>query len=94
MSKSKGHVIRISQTVQKYVEEKKGTLSWDAYLRKVFGMPTSGRKRTPQPLAEMWVLPEAGLAYPSQAKARGGAIMEAVRTGNEQERPVRMREVV
>jgi hypothetical protein len=86
-------VIRISDEVAAQLAARKGPKrGWDPFLRRFLGIPA--RNGTAQPLLEMWVLPRSGLAYPNKAKALGGAIMESVRTGNEKERPVRMRETV
>ncbi len=86
-------VIRISEELSAYLTAKKGSRrGWDSFLRRLFGLPSAKGKE--QPLLEMWVLPRSGLAYHSAAKARGGAIMESVRTGTEKERPVLLREVI
>ncbi len=92
------HVIRVSADVYEALSKRRKEFpSWDDCLRWALGVPFRRKKtrkfsphRQPE---EAWVLLEAGRTYPSQAKARGGAIMEAARTGREPEKPVRMREV-
>lgn len=90
---SKGAVIRISHEVADHLGARKGPKrNWDAFLRRMLGLPS--RNGTAQPLLEVWILPRSGLHFPTKAQARGGAVMESARTGNEIERPVCVREVI
>lgn len=95
---SKGRVIRLSDDVLAYFENKRGdgktknARSWDEFFRRVFGLPK--RSGEEQILVEGWLEINTGLLFLTEAEARGRAVMEAVKQGKKTvAKPIRMREV-
>lgn len=86
-----GKVERISADVLAHLEGKRRPKeSFDAFLRRLLGLPN--RKGVRPQLLEAWVLPS--LCFPSEAKAKGHAVMQAAWQGKSSrpEKPVRVRE--
>jgi len=77
-----GKAVRISKDVKTYLEKRqRGTESYDATLRRLFGLPD--RKGNAQPLRTLWIVPNgtAPIARLTQAEARGDAIVLAAKRG-------------
>jgi len=92
--KQKGKVIRVSElTYGLLAKKRQSKMSWDALLRRQFGLPD--KRGNPQPLGEWYVLPEAMQVFDSLPKAKGAAVLNAVKSkSGRAERPLKVRECV
>lgn len=80
--KKYGKAVRISQDVKTYLEKRqRGTESYDAILRRLFGIPT--RKGETQLLKVYYVVPNESnpIVRKTLAEARGEAILLATKRG-------------
>lgn len=90
---NQGQVLRVSTPVYEALTGKKrhGKDSLDCVLRRMMNMPS--RKGENPGLFECWILPSTGETFPTKAKARGKALLNAVKT-KKSETPIKVREVV
>lgn len=92
---SKGKTIRVSDPVLFMLEKRRSNgrkLSWDAFFRRVFGMPD--RRGNLAPLVEGWLEVNSGRFYLNKAEANGAAVFESARRKTKNIiKPIRMREV-
>lgn len=80
--KKYGKAVRISQDVKTYLEKRqRGEESYDAILRRLFGIPT--RKGEAQPLKIYYVVPNEAspIIRRTLAEARGESIIVATKKG-------------
>lgn len=88
-----GKPVRLSNLMLNYLAPRmKGLRSYDAYLRKAFGLPDwRGNK---QPLVEGYLEVTTGKFYVVEAEANGAAVVEAVKRKTKKvNKPLRMREI-
>lgn len=94
--KRQSRIIRISRDVDVFLNrarKHKGT--YDAILRKLLGLDP--KKGQAEPLKHYWVIPNGNdpVIYNTEAQAKGGAIVLAVKQHRKEAHPViKVREVV
>lgn len=89
---SKGRVLRVSDAVYSYLNQRRANRSFDCLLRTIHGLPD--REGIPQPLIEGWLEITSGRFFFDEADARGEAVMAAARAKSKTvNKPLKMREV-
>lgn len=88
-----GHRIAISDEVHAFLEKKRQGKSWDAWLRKAFGLPK--RNGDKQPIIEGYVETTTGRFFLDEQDAYEVAIMSAAKAGTKKvNKPMKVREIV
>ncbi len=101
---SKGKPIRLSDLVLGVLDKQRQNntkLSYDAYLRKLLGLPKRGNEAQwiedgrPMYVLEGWVEVNTQKFYLDEADANGAAVLEAAKRKRKKfDKPVRVREVL
>ena len=93
---SKGKPIRVSDLVYNTLNSQrlnKRSLSWDAFMRIILGLPN--RKGEVKPLLEGWLEVNSGQFYLNEKDANGAAVvLMAKKKTKKYLKPIRMREVI
>lgn len=94
-AKKKGRVIRVSEEAFRFLSRKSENLraSVDETIQEMIDVRARLEMIEAQPV--LWALPSVGRLFRSKAKAKGEALLAAVRAGREEaEEPKQVREVV